>query len=68
MIKEVTCLNCGWVNMAVPPEAFRDWGDEPRYGCFNCGKTEFRDSELGDCPVGVTIQAVAYPHPVDSGE
>lgn len=59
-MREVTCLNCGWVHMGVSEDEIKDQEEKPSKGCFRCGKAEFRLSKEGDCPRGATIQQVLY--------
>ena len=51
-----------WFNLQ-PPEVQDSYGGKPSSirlyeGCFHCGKKDFRETKIGDCPNGVTIQPV----------
>mgnify|MGYP001575307848 CR=1 FL=1 len=57
-MKEVTCLNCGWVHMGVssiPKDSTYDY-----MHCFRCGGSysNFRPATERDCPVGCTLQPI----------
>lgn len=59
--KEITCLKCGRVAFEATPEYIKnESGNIDSYKHCLCGNSykNFRDAKEGDCPDGVTINAV----------
>lgn len=60
-MKHVTCMQCGWVHIAVNQKQANaeGWGNVPKE-CFSCGAphTQMCPAKEDDCPDGCTLQPI----------